>query len=141
MGKRVELDVFIGLMRAYNQFKNLIEQDLEPYHLQVTEFSVLELLYSKGRQNVHSICQKVLIANSSITYVIKRLEKRGLVTREKCEKDRRIHYIELTAGGRQLMNEIFPEHLTLIRSIFDQLTDEELQQFKRFLKLLTQMND
>ncbi len=48
-----------------------------------TDFSVLELLFHRGRQPIQLIGKKVLITSSSITYVIDKLEKKKITLSEK----------------------------------------------------------
>src|SRR5690606_40391428 len=66
------------------------------YGLNLTEFGVLELLYHKGPQPIQVIGKKVLLASSSITYVIDKLEEKELIVRESCPRDRRVIHVRLT---------------------------------------------
>lgn len=54
-----------------------MQQDVKNYGLNVTEFAVLELLYSKGPQPIQRIRDRVLIASSSISYIVSQLEDKG----------------------------------------------------------------
>src|SRR5699024_12337128 len=83
-----------------------------------TEFAVLELEYSKEDQPIQKIGQKVLIASSSITYVVDKLEKKKLIKRNPCPKDRRITFAGITPEGKELMDEVFPKHKKAINEIF-----------------------
>jgi len=53
-----------------------IEKDIKIYGLNPTEFTVLKLLYSKADQPIQKLEDKTLLASSSITYVVDRLEKK-----------------------------------------------------------------
>ncbi|WP_143522293.1 MarR family winged helix-turn-helix transcriptional regulator, partial [Pseudomonas sp. 2822-17] len=75
------------------------EEDIKGFGLNTTEFAVLELLYSKGDQPIQKIGEKVLIASSSITYVVDKLEKKNYLIRKPCPKDRRITYAAITTEG------------------------------------------
>ena len=99
------------LFRAKNSFEGLIKKDILSYGLNPSEFGALEALYHKGKLTVQQITEKVLIANSSMTYVLDNLSKRQLITRTKDEQDKRIHFVELTISGVELMSEIYPKHL------------------------------
>ena len=72
------LKAFIGLNRDY-YLEKIVQQDVN-YGLNVTEFAVLELLYSKGPQPIQRIRDRVLIASSSISYVVSQLEDKGFYT-------------------------------------------------------------
>ena len=94
----LSLKVFIVLSRALQSIKKRVEEDIKCLGLNPTEFSVLELIYSKGDQPIQKIGEKVLIASSSITYVVDKLEKKKLIERKPCHKDRRITYAAITNG-------------------------------------------
>lgn len=84
------LKAYIGLLRTSHRLEQLAKQDVTCYDLNITEFSVLELLLHKGPQTIQKIKEKILIASSSTTYVIDQLHKKGYVTRTPSEKDRRM---------------------------------------------------
>ncbi|MHA7764743.1 MarR family transcriptional regulator [Bacillus atrophaeus] len=45
----------------------------------MTEFSVLEVFYQRGKQTIQQIRKNILISSSSMTYIIDSLEQRGLL--------------------------------------------------------------
>ena len=107
---RQAMRLYIALTRTY---KALLDGDLKnirSYGLNATEFGVLELLYNKGSHPLQQIGGKILITSGTITYVIDKLEKKGLIVRRPCDKDRRIIYAEITEAGREKMSEILPNH-------------------------------
>ena len=116
--EEVALKLFIVLSRAFQSISKRVEEDIKSHGLNTTEFAVLELIYNKGNQPIQKIGDKVLIASSSITYVVDKLEKKGYLQRQPCPKDRRITYAAITEAGTDLMNEIFPEHREAIQEIF-----------------------
>ena len=125
------LKAYIGLLRTSHQLEQLAKQDVTCYDLNITEFSVLELLLHKGPQTIQKI------ASSSTTYVIDQLHKKGYVTRTPSEKDRRITYVELTEAGKTLIEEIFPMHAKRIAEAFEQLSSEELTLLQKTLRKIT----
>jgi len=116
--EELSLKAFIVLSRALQSIKKRVEEDIKCLGLNPTEFAVLELVYSKGDQPIQKIGEKVLIASSSITYVVDKLEKKKLIERRPCPKDRRITYAALTNEGTALMNNLFPKHKTAMKGIF-----------------------
>ena len=67
------LKAFIGLRRTSDNILKLAKKDMQQHQLTINEFAVLELLFHKGCQPVQVITDKILISNSSTTYVIDRL--------------------------------------------------------------------
>ncbi|OIJ16646.1 MarR family transcriptional regulator [Anaerobacillus alkalilacustris] len=121
----LSLKLFIVLSRATRAINDLIEDDIKTYGLNPTEFAVLELLYHKGDQQIQQIGKKVLLSSGSITYVVDKLEKKNLILRKACPKDRRVTYAVITEAGKKLMDEIFPQHKEAIKKIFSGLDEEE----------------
>ena len=132
--KEKSLQALIGILRTSSTLEQIVRKDVACYGLNMTEFSVLELLYHKGRQTTQTIKNKILIASSSTTYVIDQLEKKGLVNRILCQEDKRVTYVEISESGKDLMGRIFPCHAQMIAHFFDQLTVEEIKTLKELLK-------
>lgn len=123
--EELSLKLFIILTRTLNSIKKCVEDDIKCLGLNPTEFAVLELIYSKGDQPIQKIGEKVLISSSSITYVVDKLEKKALIKRRSCPKDRRITYATITQVGTDLMDDVFPKHKTAIKNICEGLTANE----------------
>jgi MarR family 2-MHQ and catechol resistance regulon transcriptional repressor len=132
----LSLKLFIVLTRALQSINKRVEEDIKRIGLNPTEFAVLELIYSKGDQPIQKIGDKVLIASSSITYVVDKLEKKKLLERKPCPKDRRVTYAVLTPAGTEFMNEVFPKHRAAIHEICSGLESNEKEALIQLLKKL-----
>lgn len=130
------LKLFVVLTRALNSIQNRVKDNIKDLGLNPTEFAVLELVYNKGEQPIQKIGQKILIASSSTTYVIDKLEDKGFIERQPCPKDRRITYAAITEAGKELMDEVFPKHEIAIQEIFSALSMNEKEQLIEKLKKL-----
>ncbi len=133
-----QLKAFTVLYRATSATQDVMKKDVQYSDLNITEFAVLELLYHKGKQPIQIIGKKVLIASSSITYVVDKLEKKELVKRVSCPTDRRVTFVSLTDKGTNVMKSIFPQHAKTIAQIFDVLSKEELETLTQLLKRVGQ---
>ncbi|RIO33560.1 MarR family winged helix-turn-helix transcriptional regulator [Staphylococcus saprophyticus] len=134
---QISLNTFVGLNRTLDHLMKIVKTDVQRYGLNVTEFAVMELLYNKGDQPIQRIGNRVLIASSSITYVVDKLEEKGCVVRQRNEKDKRVTNASLTDKGRSTMDEIFPDHASTLESTFSVLTDEEITVLQTTLKKLS----
>lgn len=119
------LKLYLVLARATETINKKLALCIRGYGLNTTEFGVLELLFHKGDQPIQKIGDKILIASSSITYVVDKLEKKGYLARVSCPVDRRVIYATLTEAGRDLISEVFPKHKTTIYQLFDHFTESE----------------
>ena len=123
--QELSLKLFVVLTRAIEAIEKQVTQNIKSYGLNLTEFGVLELLYHKGGQPIQKIGQKVLLASSSITYVVDKLEEKKYLVREACPTDRRVTHAVISEEGKKLMNEIFPQHATAMSKIMGGLSVEE----------------
>ncbi|KGR87807.1 MarR family transcriptional regulator [Ureibacillus massiliensis 4400831 = CIP 108448 = CCUG 49529] len=121
-----KLKAFTVLLRASQSVQEASKRDHSKHGLNPTEFAVLELLYHKGDQPIQVIGKKILIASSSITYVVDKLEEKGFVVRRACPSDRRVTYAAITDEGKRIMDQIFPRHIEVIEEIFNVITDDEV---------------
>lgn len=132
--EELSLKLFVVLSRAYRSISDYVTDDMKRYGLNPSEFMVLELLYHKGEQPIQHIGKKVLLASGSMTYVIDKLESKRLLERKSSQQDRRVIFASLTAAGRALMDEIFPQHRAAIEAIFAGLTAEQKNSMIDLLK-------
>ncbi|ESU71697.1 UNVERIFIED_ORG: MarR family 2-MHQ and catechol resistance regulon transcriptional repressor [Anoxybacillus amylolyticus] len=130
------LKLFIVLSRAYRSVSDQVNKSIQAFGVNPTEFAVLELLYHKGDQPLQQIGEKILLASGSITYVIDKLENKGLIIRRACERDRRVTYASITDSGRRFIQRVFPEHAETIHETVAALTPEEKEQAIVLLKKL-----
>lgn len=128
------LRLFIVLSRAFRAINEYSNQYIQKCGLHPTEFAVLELLYHKGEQPLQQIGEKILLASGSITYVVDKLEKRGLLMRVTCPEDRRVTFAHITEKGKELISSIFPEHQSRIQKSMSVLSSEEKEMAIELLK-------
>ncbi|MEJ2501823.1 MAG: MarR family transcriptional regulator [Gemmatimonadota bacterium] len=130
------LKLWVVLSRAQAAVSAHAEADAVRHGLSLAEFGALEALFSKGPLLVGDLQRKVLKSSGGITYVVDRLQDKGLVRRRPCEEDRRAIYAELTDEGAELMARIFPLHEDSIEAATSGLTPEEQRQAIALLKKL-----
>ncbi|RDW16082.1 MarR family transcriptional regulator [Oceanobacillus arenosus] len=131
----LSLKLFAVLSRVIDMMECKLLKGLKDYGINLTEFGVLELLYHKGDQPIQKIGKKILIASSSITYVVDKLEKKKHVKRVACPTDRRITYAAITDEGRELMEEVFPKlqafMVEMMRGLDVNEKEKMIEQLKR----------
>ena len=131
---RKELKPMIVMFKAYQALIELIKKDIKNTGFAFNEFTVLEVIYHKKRITVTDIKEKVLVASSSLTYILDKLEKKGLIKRLKSEFDKRIIYVELTNDGVRISDEIFPKHYEVLKKVFNVLKEDEKNMLTDLIK-------
>lgn len=131
---QLDLRLFRVWGKASAALSKNIQEDIEGYNLNLEYFMILELLYSKGPHPVQKISETLSIPSGSITYVVNKLEKLGLVERRSNPNDGRAFNVVLTEKGEALFNEIFPKHVATISRNLSFISNEEKEQLIELLK-------
>jgi MarR family 2-MHQ and catechol resistance regulon transcriptional repressor len=121
----LDLRLFRIWLKASKAVVTNIQKDIESHKINSENFMILELLYSKGPHPVQRISETFSIPSGSITYVVDKLEKKGLVERQPNPNDRRASNVVLTQEGRALFDEIFPKHVATISENLSFISNED----------------
>jgi MarR family 2-MHQ and catechol resistance regulon transcriptional repressor len=132
---------FLALMQTSKAIQERIRDEMAKNKLGITEFSVLEVLYLKGKQTIQQIGNSILISSGSMTYVIDKLEQKGFLNRNDCPDDRRVIHVTLSNDGIELMKKIMPKHQELLDHIFGSLNKEEAEILVHFLKKVSKRTE
>lgn len=130
------LKLWVVLSRARIAIARHAEADIARSGVTPGEFGILEALYHVGPLLLGEVQQKILASSGGVTYLVDRLEERGLVERRDCPSDRRARYAALTPEGEKLVARIFPEHARQIARAVSGLTGAERAQATALLRKL-----
>ena len=64
------------------------------------QYLVLMVLWEKDCQPVNDIAHRLMLETNTVTPLLQRMEKLGIVSRKRGEQDKRQHLVSLTAKGR-----------------------------------------
>ncbi|KRL01154.1 transcriptional regulator [Liquorilactobacillus capillatus DSM 19910] len=99
-------------------------------------FETLKLLSEEENVTAGRIAEVLDIKPSSVTQIIKKLEKAGTVKRIKSEQDARITFVKLTAIGRETLNTRGNLSTGLKEEMFKGFSDTELKDLSGYLDRL-----
>ena len=71
------------------------------------QYLVLMVLWEQDNQPVNDIAHRLLLETNTVTPLLQRMEKLGLVNRKKGEQDRRQQIVSLTEKGKSLEEEAY----------------------------------
>lgn len=130
------LNAYIKLQRAAESVLNRTNAHLHAHNLSVSQFGVLEALYHLGTLSQRDLAEKLLKSTGNISIVLKHMEERGLITRERDKADNRYMKVCITDAGRALMDEIIAPHVAGIVADMSVLTPEEQDELARLCRKL-----
>jgi MarR family 2-MHQ and catechol resistance regulon transcriptional repressor len=136
IAERDALKLWVVLSRAHAAITDRASEQIARYGMTLAEFGVLEALYHKGPLLLGEVQRKLLVSSGGVTYLVDRLERRGLVRRDACPEDRRARYAVLTDEGTAFVRRVFPEHAAAIREAMSGLDTEEQLAATRLLRKL-----
>ncbi|MEU7635269.1 MULTISPECIES: MarR family winged helix-turn-helix transcriptional regulator [unclassified Streptomyces] len=133
------LEVLARLHRSFLRYSTRLTASIERHGLSVAGFDVLTALRRSGRPyrlTAGQLADSGLVSSAGVTLRIDRLEKDGLIVRERDAEDRRVVYSRLTDEGLAKVDEVFAEHLDNERRMLGGMSPAECRQLARLLHKL-----
>jgi DNA-binding MarR family transcriptional regulator len=118
---REELAAWRGMLRVHFDLTRELDAELTDRHgLPLTSYEVLLFLADSpdGRMRMSELADSVLLSRSGLTRLVDRLERDGLLERERCEEDARGYFAAITDRGRDVFAEARRTHLAGVRERF-----------------------
>lgn len=106
------------------------EKELAHLHLTPEQAQVLDILNVYGATTINEMIQMTQKRHNSISTLIDRMTKRGLVRSTRKSRDKRVLTIELTTEGAELFHQISIES---VKSAFACLSTEEKAELRFYL--------
>ncbi len=113
-----------------------LKKELEQYDLTPIQYGVLKCIWQLDLHTPKEIAEYLSIENSTISGILDRMEKKGLIERKIDREDRRFVYIDLTKAGKDLedpVNKTIEDFNTEVLSIF---TEKEASALRDMLRRL-----
>lgn len=99
---RLDHQVCFSLHTASRAFGGFYRQALKDLGLTYSQYLVMLVLWEHGPQPVKGIGERLQLDSGTLSPLLKRLEKAGLVRRERSHEDERSVLIDLTDEGARL---------------------------------------
>ena len=117
----LEDQVFVAILKAADALGQQAERLIRTAGLTGTQYNVLRILRGAGPEGLacRAIGDRMITHDPDITRLLDRMEKRGLISRERQKDDRRVVKTRIT-----------PEGLDLIKPLDQPVRDLHKQQFR-----------
>ena len=113
---------------------------LDKLDLTYTQYIVMMVMWEEKELNVKELGDKLFLDSGTLTPVLKKLEAKGYVTRERSKIDERTLIVTLTEGGKELRESAVGIPVGMRGCL--KLSDEEMIQLRTMLnKILSDMGD
>lgn len=128
--------LWLILWKAYDSLRAHAECHIHSLGIGFSDFAVLEALLHKGPMPVNTLGAKVMLTSGSITSLVDRLVRKGLLERRVDTADRRSRTVHLTPAGRKLIGCAFANHEAAMELATSGLAAAERTQAVELLKKL-----
>ena len=113
---------------------------LDKLDLTYTQYIVMMVMWEEKELNVKELGDKLFLDSGTLTPVLKKLEAKGYVTRERSKIDERTLIVTLTDSGKELREKAVDIPVGMRGCL--KLSDEEMIQLRTMLgKILSDMGD
>ena len=97
-----------------------------------SDLECMDILYLEGRVTAGRLAEVTGLTTGAITGVVDRLEKAGLVRRERDEQDRRKVFISVVPETAMKIGQLYVPMQQAMEKVFGAYSDEELRLLLRF---------
>ena len=126
----------LNLIYTYDVFHQASSRYMAHYGLSKSSLNILLLLRhgpAEGMQ-LHDLGELLLVSRANITGLMDSLEEKGWVERVVHSSDRRVRYARITGKAEALLDEFMPVHYRHVKSLLQDLSNEEKETLAVLLK-------
>jgi len=104
----LEARVFVALLTAADRLSQHAENLIKEYGLTGTQYNVLRILRGAEPSGLacKGISDRMISHDPDMTRLLDRMDKRGLITRERQTDDRRVVKTRITAQGLEILKKL-----------------------------------
>jgi DNA-binding MarR family transcriptional regulator len=125
--------VLEAIMYLYTESRRITKELAKRADLTGPQLTVVKLLEQASDLSLSELSDKIRAQNSTVTGIIDRMEREGLVTRERSKEDRRVVHIRLTEKGHALAGAIPVEPREIFRGALECLSAQEMRDLMRIM--------
>ena len=143
-----EQEVYLNILKTADVLQAEVVELFKPYGLSPTQYNALRILRGAGAGcctgghvdpnagglSCREIGERMITRDPDLTRLLDRLENRGLVTRVREKKDRRMVASRITEAGLQLLKQLDGPVLELHRKQLGHLGDRKLNELLELLE-------
>jgi DNA-binding MarR family transcriptional regulator len=131
---KLEVDSILeATVYLYTESRRITKEVARRVELTGPQLTVLKVLEGVGDLSLSELSERIRAQNSTVTGIIDRMEREGLVVRARSTEDRRVVNIRLTEKGATIAREIAVEPMEVFRSALESLSGAEMQELLRIL--------
>jgi DNA-binding MarR family transcriptional regulator len=117
-----------GLLRTVSVIiKKRGREILSDFDITPPQFNALLTLIGEGSLTIGELGEKMYLACSTATDLVDRMERNGLVIRERDTADRRVIRLKVLDKGHQMRNEVLDARKNYLSTVLEKISPEETE--------------
>ncbi|MEA4884406.1 MAG: MarR family transcriptional regulator [Clostridia bacterium] len=133
----VSLRVFHVLFRTMRFHRQLMFKMLSEKEVYPGQVGCLWIISSNDGIAQRDLARRLHVARPTVTVMLQKMEKAGIITRRNDDDDQRLTRIYLTEAGRKLQNEMNLVLADFIKIGIGQMPADDQLEFERLLSVLS----
>jgi DNA-binding MarR family transcriptional regulator len=130
-----EEEAVLNLLRTSDRVQICFARLFREHGLTNSQYNILRILRGEGRPlPILEVAARTITVVPGITGLIDRLERAGLVARQRSAEDRRVVFVDVTDAGRALLARLDGPLRALNRRLLGHLSAAELAELSRLLE-------
>ena len=131
--ERLDVETHVGfpLYAAAKEVFRACQPELTKVGLTYTQYLVMSVIWEYKEANLKMIGERIYLDSGTLTPLLRKLEKKGLIIRERFKQDERSMMITLTTKGKSLEKKV--RHIPKLIETKLGLSPEELQLLQNLL--------
>lgn len=128
MEKQSKTVLIVQLMKkVMNTMRQRMHNHFKEINLTGPQGALVGTISHYGEMKVSDLSEILGLSNSTVSGIIDRLEKQGLIERIRSKEDRRVVYVKITDEYRKNSQRHFEESNKIIEEMMDEASPEELE--------------
>lgn len=112
---------------------------LTDFDITPPQFNALVTIIRHDDLTMGSLCRHLFLASSTVTDLIDRMERNGLVERVRDSRDRRVIRLRARSRGRAMLREVMRARLEYLSEILNEFSEEQVEELECSLDRLYQL--
>lgn len=122
------------IRELYSLSMSSMDEEIGPYGITPQQMIVIKMIAHRGHTGNREMTEEMNISKGTASGIIKRLVAKGLIRKEKEQKDRRQERLVFTEKGRDFAERIRWAMNESFRNMFQDSSEEELDRYEDILR-------
>lgn len=127
------------LKQVMDAIKNKMQQEFKEMNLTGTQGMVMGVLIHNKNLKISDLSEQLGLSNSTVSGIVDRMEKHGIIERTRSKEDRRVVHVNVTSEFRKKAKNHFNTIEKKFEDILSEATPEEVSKVLEGIEILNRL--